>query len=267
MFDDLLWDTSLYDFLWIFLIYAILGWCAEVISHAVTLGKFVNRGFLNGSYCPIYGFGMVLVVICLTPIEDNIVLLFLGSIVLTTVLELITGFILEKLFHTRWWDYSNQKLNISGYICLKYSLLWGAACVFVMKIIQPLIISFIGIIPQLVGQILILIFILGMIADLITVIISLTSMNKRMKNAERIRTAIQDSSDKFGGKIAGDVLELQDKLDEIQEKLDYLSKKKGFIQKRLENAYPPLAKLGDITSKEEIEKLTKRLNQIRKANR
>lgn len=256
MFEALLWNISIYDFLWIFVIYSFLGWCAEVISHTVTLNKFVNRGFLNGSYCPIYGFGMVLVIIFLTPIEGNILLLFIGSILLTTSLELITGFILEKLFQTRWWDYSNQKLNIGGYVCLKYSILWGFACVLVMKIIQPLIINFINIIPQLIGQIIILIIILGMIADFITVIIGVTSMNKKMKMAKRISNIIHDNSDKIGEKISDDILNLQDKVDE-------LSKKKGIIQRRLEKSYPSLAKLSNIPDKDEIESLIKHIHEIR----
>lgn len=257
MYQALLWDTSLYDFLWLFIIYSFLGWCAEVIAHAVTLKKFVNRGFLNGVYCPIYGFGVVLVVICLTPIQDNLLLLFAGSIVLTSVLELITGFILEKVFHTRWWDYSNQKLNIGGYICLKYSILWGAACVVVMKAIQPLIMDLIKIIPQIAGQIIVFIFLLGMLTDLVSVIISLSSMSKRIRLAEDVKKRILESSDKIGGKIAGDVLELQEKLDKLPDR-------KSIIQRRLEKAYPPLANINKDNGKEELKALLKqKLNEIK----
>lgn len=250
MHQELLWETSLYGFLWLFLIYAFLGWCAEVAAHAVTMKKFVNRGFLNGPYCPIYGFGMVLVVVCLTPISDNLVLLFIGSVILTTFLEFITGFVLEKVFHTRWWDYTNQKLNIGGYICLKYSILWGIACVVIMKIVEPLIVDLINLIPQLFGQILILIFLAGMIADLITVIITLSGMSKRMKQAAVIMERIQEHSDKIGVKITDGVLEIQDKLDKLPEK-------KNIIQKRLERSYPRLANLDMNISKEDLKNILK----------
>ena len=83
----------LYQFLWIFFIYAFLGWCTEVSYAALNTGKFVNRGFLNGPVCPIYGFGVVIVLACLTPLKGNFVLLFLGSVVLTSALEWITGFL------------------------------------------------------------------------------------------------------------------------------------------------------------------------------
>ena len=115
----------LYLTLWIFFVYAFLGWCTEVGYAALRTGRFVNRGFLNGPVCPIYGFGMVIVLFTLEPLAENILLLFLGSVVLTSALEWITGLVLEKLFHQRWWDYSDEPFNVGGYICLRFSLMWG----------------------------------------------------------------------------------------------------------------------------------------------
>ena len=105
------------EFAWIFLIYGFVGWCTEVIFAAVNSGKFVNRGFLNGPICPIYGFGILAVVRLLKPFGNNILLLFVGSVLITSGLEYITGFLLEKLFHQKWWDYSDVPFNIQGYIC------------------------------------------------------------------------------------------------------------------------------------------------------
>ena len=130
---------SFYEYLAFFVIYAFLGWCAEVIFNAVNTGHFVNRGFLNGPVCPIYGFGMVIVVLCLTPLQKNWLLLFLGSMVLTSALEWLTGYVLKKVFHTSWWDYSDQPFNIGGYICLRFSILWGLGCVMVMYLVHPMI--------------------------------------------------------------------------------------------------------------------------------
>ena len=121
----------MYRFLWIFFIYAFLGWCTEVSYAALVSGRFVNRGFLNGPVCPIYGLGVVLVMACLEPFRDNLLLLFVCSVLLTSLLEWITGFVLEKLFHQRWWDYSNEPFNLGGYVCLRFSIAWGLACVFV----------------------------------------------------------------------------------------------------------------------------------------
>ena len=100
----------LYDYLFYFVVYSFIGWCTEVCFCSVSTGKFVNRGFLNGPVCPIYGFGMVIVIYILTPVTENVFLLFFGSMILASALELVTGWALKKLFHTSWWDYSDKPL-------------------------------------------------------------------------------------------------------------------------------------------------------------
>lgn len=132
---------TFYDLLWYFTIYSFLGWCSEVIFATVTTGKFVNRGFLNGPVCPIYGFGMSLVLLVLLPFSDNIPLLFIGGALLTSAIELVGGWALKKFFHTTWWDYSNQPFNLGGYICLKFSILWGLCVVVVIRIVHTAIAS------------------------------------------------------------------------------------------------------------------------------
>ena len=134
-----------------FLIYSFLGWSAEVIFFTVTRGRFVNRGFLNGPVCPIYGFGVILVVFCLTPLKDNLLLLFFGSVFLTSALEFLTGLVLELLFHEKWWDYSKEPFNIKGYICVRMSLLWGFACLLIVHVFHPLVEKFVNWIPLPVG--------------------------------------------------------------------------------------------------------------------
>ena len=88
-----------------FAVYSVLGWVTEVVFFALKTGEFVNRGFLNGPVCPLYGFGVVGVVILMSPVQDNTVLLFLGSMVFCTLIEFITGLVLKYLFHDTWWDY------------------------------------------------------------------------------------------------------------------------------------------------------------------
>lgn len=118
-------EFSLYEIFWYFVIYAVLGWVVEVCFCSINTGGFVNRGFLNGPVCPIYGFGMVAVLVCLWPLRHNIPVLYAGAVLLTSALELVTGWVLKKLFHTSWWDYSNMRFNLGGYICLRFSLVWG----------------------------------------------------------------------------------------------------------------------------------------------
>jgi hypothetical protein len=122
--DTVVCGFSLYHILAYFLIYSCIGWCLEVIYAAATTGQLVNRGFLNGPVCPIYGFGMILVLFFLTPLEDDLLLLYIGGVILPSALELVGGWALYKLYHTRWWDYSDFPFNIGGYICLEFCLLW-----------------------------------------------------------------------------------------------------------------------------------------------
>ena len=112
-----------YQLLWYFFIYAFLGWCLEVVFCTVNSGQWVNRGFLNGPVCPIYGVGMCIVLLALEPLVNNTLLLFLGSMVLTSALELATGFVLKKAFRTSWWDYSDH----ARLACLCFSL-WNLNC-------------------------------------------------------------------------------------------------------------------------------------------
>ena len=117
--------SEFYYFVQFFFIYGFLGWCTEVAFAAWKERTFVNRGFLNGPICPIYGFGVCSVVYLLKPFESNFILLYISSVILVSALEWLTGFLLEKLFHHKWWDYSNEPFNIKGYICLRFSINLG----------------------------------------------------------------------------------------------------------------------------------------------
>lgn len=141
-------NLNFYSLFIFFIIYAFLGWLLEVVFHIFTEKKLINRGFLHGPVCPIYGFGAVLLIIFLSHLDHNIYYLFLGGFAFATILEYITGYVLELAFDTKWWDYSNEKFNLSGYVCLRFSLLWGLVAVFTMKVLQPSIAEFVYSIPN-----------------------------------------------------------------------------------------------------------------------
>lgn len=208
---------NFYELVWIFIIYSFFGWCTEVAYHAVSKGVFINRGFLNGPYCPIYGCGVALVVVVLTPIKDNIMILFLGSVALTTLIELVTGFVLEKVFHNKWWDYSNIPFNFHGYICAKFSIYWGLACMMVMTVIHPIIYKFITIIPHILGVILVSIIMVGFAVDLIVTVTTILKFNKRMKLLDDMAAQIHKLSDDIGQKVFENTETILDKSAEFQE--------------------------------------------------
>lgn len=125
----------------LFVIYAFLGWCMEVCVALHDEKKLINRGFLIGPICPIYGVGVVLMQILLHRYLDDPVVLFVMAVLVCSFLEYFTGYIMEKLFKARWWDYSNKKFNINGRICLDNLIAFGVLALFVMYIGNPFFIS------------------------------------------------------------------------------------------------------------------------------
>ena len=121
----------------LFLLYSVIGWACETVWCSVGSRKFVNRGFLNGPLCPIYGFGALAVLYLLRPFTENLFTVFLAGIVMTSFLEYVTGYLLERLFHLKLWDYSNRFCNINGRVCLRNSLLFGMMSVLLVWFIHP----------------------------------------------------------------------------------------------------------------------------------
>ena len=173
-----------------FFIYAFLGWCTEVVYAALTVGKFVNRGFLNGPLCPIYGFGIIAVVKFLMPVKNNLFLLFVGSIFITSLLELLTGFVLEKMFNHKWWDYSDKPFNIGGYICPLFSLMWGIACLIVVDKIHPMISGLVYIIPDTAAVVFLAITSIVLLVDLFATVNTIFKLNKKLKHIEELSAMI-----------------------------------------------------------------------------
>ncbi|MBC3515581.1 hypothetical protein H8K20_04095 [Neobittarella massiliensis] len=139
-------ETVVLTFLYL-AFYSFVGWMCETVYCSVIQRKLVNRGFLGGPVCPIYGFGALAVIFCLTPVRKSPWAVFLLGMLLTTCLEYFTSWAMEKLFHTRWWDYSQFKLQINGRVCLLNSLEFGALCLFVMYVLHPRVETMFGALP------------------------------------------------------------------------------------------------------------------------
>lgn len=196
-----------------FFVYGFLGWCTEVAFAACKERKFVNRGFLNGPICPIYGIGVGIVVQFLTPYKENLVLLYIASVVMVTALEWVTGFILEKIFHNKWWDYSKMPLNLNGYVCLLFSLIWGVACVLIVDFIHPLIHKVLSWIPFPVGMTLIFVLSIVMFVDLYVTASTILKMNKHLEKMKEIAADLHRISDELGESIYQEVVEVLERKD------------------------------------------------------
>ncbi|MDO4273322.1 MAG: hypothetical protein Q4D16_06625 [Eubacteriales bacterium] len=136
-----------------FFIYSFLGWVWETCFVSFKKGEYVNRGFINGPFCTIYGFGAISVYLILKPVGGNILWLFFGGIVVATALEYVTAVLMESIFHTSWWDYSDKKFNFQGRICLGASLGWGFFTVMLFRVLHPMVEEIVGLYPVIAGEI------------------------------------------------------------------------------------------------------------------
>lgn len=167
-------NSTAYSLLFYFIIYSFFGWVSEVIFALIKTKEFVNRGFLYGPFCPIYGVAALSLIIFLEPLRDNIPLLILGSFLFPSLVEYIVGFILETLFNTTWWDYSNNKFNLHGRICLKFSFVWCSVALFFLFFFQPYVIKvYVDSIPLHLGHIILYTFLIYFLVDCTFTLIAL----------------------------------------------------------------------------------------------
>lgn len=196
-----------------YLIYSVLGWVVEVVYHVIKQGKIVNRGYLNGPVCPIYGIGMVAVITCLQQYSDNNYMIFIGGMVLATAIEFVGGYALFHFFHQRWWDYSNEPFNIGGYICPRFAILWGIGAVLVMNMIHPPVELIVEIIPVTLGWILIVIFSIIHFIDLCATTVSVLHMKKEFERLDAIGKSMRAISDEMTQVIGNKTIELEQQVD------------------------------------------------------
>ena len=208
-------DYSLYQMALMFCFWAFVGWCIEVCYMTIETGEYQNRGFLSMPICPIYGFGVLMIAVFSRPIADKPLLLFVISLVLCTTLELVVGLGMEKLFNTRWWDYSHEKFNYRGYICPKVSILWGLGCVLVIKVVQPLVETVVNHIPFKAGIIFIAIMAVLIAIDLTASLCAVANLNKRLKQIDDISALMLKGSIKIGEKLANETNEILDKYEKL----------------------------------------------------
>lgn len=200
----------------LFLIYSFLGWVIEVIFCSKIQKKFVDRGFLIGPYCPIYGTAALIIILLLKKYENDIAALFVMSIVVCSVIEYVTSYIMEKLFKTRWWDYSDKPFNINGRICLSNSFLFGFLGVLLVYFINPFTYSIITKIPNIL-----FVIIFGSLFVLFCVDVGIS-----FRIISKIKITVDDMK--------------KDNTEEITRKVKKILSKHSRLQRRLINAFPNL---------------------------
>ena len=179
----------------LFFIYSVLGWIVEVIDIFIKTHKLSNRGFLIGPYLPIYGSGCILIIILLNNQTNDLISLFLKSMIICSILEYFTSYIMEKIFKTRWWDYSDRKYNINGRICLVNMFFFGILGCILLYIINPFFTSFLLMINSNIR------YILGIIIIIIFIVDFIISFKIIFNISKVVKSVAKDSTDEISKKV------------------------------------------------------------------
>ncbi|MDM8200603.1 putative ABC transporter permease [Allofournierella massiliensis] len=181
-----------------FIIYAFLGWCAEVAVTAVKQRRFVNRGVMNGPIVPLYGLMATLAGVFLEPKENNLLVFVLGAVVLCAAVEVVAGVILERQFDRRWWDYSDRPMNLKGYICLESSLIKGVLVALAVRFLTPVLHWGLSFLPAIALQILALVLAVVLAVDALVMVYGVHAVRRRWKMSEPIAEYLQQASETIG---------------------------------------------------------------------
>lgn len=174
----------------LFMTYSFLGWCLEVGCKLIEKKKFINRGFLIGPYCPIYGYGALIMTIILIKYINDPVTLFIMIILSCSLLEYITSYALEKIFHTRWWDYSKKRFNINGRICLETMIPFGIFGMLIMYITNPFFYNIYNNLPNTILYIIsVILFVIYIIDNIISfkIIKEIQNIGKEIEKKQIIK--------------------------------------------------------------------------------
>ena len=215
----MIWGMTYFQICLYFLFYSFGGWVVEVIFHAVALGKVINRGFLNGPVCPVYGFGVLSVFALLNTIQSgghvmSEGMIFVFGFGLATLVELIAGWLLDVCFHARWWDYSDKPLNFHGYICLEFSLIWGLAIVMVVKVFQKYVENQASHTPATWEWVVMAILYAAYFADFVVTVATIRGLNKKLTRLDKVSSDMRIVSDKLSNTLAMTTIDTVQKVGE-----------------------------------------------------
>lgn len=222
-----------------FIIMATCGWVMEVTLQLIQKHKFSNRGFLIGPYCPIYGCGALLITFCLTGLKEHPVALFSMAILICGILEYATSYIMEKLFHARWWDYSENKYNINGRICLETIIPFGILGVVLIYFVNPFIFDNLVKMPESILNI------IAIALAVLFVVDNIVSL-KVISNVRLVTTKFDKENPK-------------DNTEEISKKVKEFLEGKSVLNRRLVNAFPKLTAI----LKEQSERIKQKTNEVK----
>lgn len=226
-------NYTLYQLLWFYLLYSFIGWTIGTSVAAVREHRFIDVGFLFGPYCPAYGFGAVAFAVFLPELRNHLFFLFLGGVILSSVITFSTGFVLEKIFHRKWWDYSRKRFQFGGYVNLPYTVVWGISAVVCISFINPSLKELLVLIPSNLGTILLIVLYAVLCLDLAGTIMAIKAVHSRLRRLsiiEGVSENLQKAADMMGEGLT------------------------GWVQKHMAKAYPSLEAKELLAARQEKER-------------
>lgn len=256
-------NISLLELITYFIIYSFLGWTMESVVRSISERKLINTGFLKGPFCPIYGIGATIMFLFLDGFENKPILLFGIAFIMLTSWEYIVGVLLETVFHTKYWDYSEHKFNFQGRICLTNSICWGILGVLFVKYIHPFIQEMIAKVDtNLLNYIIAILFVI-LIADTISSIIHVKNIKATLEKIENINKEIKEKLKEIKALKKGKE-EKSIATENIQQMIENLKKKRNKIILHLyKNVYRLKKAFPTINTKEITEVLNQKI-ELRK---
>ena len=258
-------EFNWFDILTYFIIYSFLGWIMESIFRSIAEKKLINTGFLRGPFCPIYGFGAIIMFIFLESLQNKPIILFIVSVIVLTAWEYIVGVLLEKIFKTKYWDYSEHKFNFQGRICLTNSIYWGILGIVFIKYIHPFMQNMVSKVDTKLLTYIIAILSIVFIIDMITTSIKVKNIKTTLEKVERLNKEIKEKLKEIRNLKKNS--EVSNSVENIQAMVEKLKKKRNRIILRLyKNVYRLKKAFPAISTKEITEILNKKI-EIRKRNK
>lgn len=184
---------TLLQWMLLFYLYCFFGWCFESAYVSLLQRRWVNRGFLRSPLLPIYGSGAICILVVCLPVRNNPAAVFVLGIIFPTILEYITGWAMELMFKMRYWDYSDKKYNINGYICLESSLAWGVLSLLLIHVIHPPIGRFVVRLPHVLVLVLVIVISIQFVSDFAVSFRAAFNLRRVLEEMERIRTQLDET--------------------------------------------------------------------------
>lgn len=247
------------SWLFFFIIYCMVGWCFETAYVSIRQKRYVNRGFMRGPYLPIYGFGAIVMLISTIPVRNNLLLSFLFGMIAATILEYVTGVLMEMLFKVRYWDYSCKKFNFQGHICLTSSLAWGGMTLLLNEILHKPVEKLCFMIPEKTRTVVTLIVFSVMLVDFgfaMKNAFAFRFLLDRIENAKRELANMQKRLDVV---VAFSVDSFEKKKEETERRIEELMEKQKRNFRRILRNHPSMRSFRFNEAWENIKSFTEKL--------